>query len=515
MMNPIIPLDYPDPDVIRVGEKYYLVSTTMYFMPGCEILESTDLINWKHATYVYDCLEETEQESLQNGKNAYGKGMWAASLRFHKGLFYLCFVANDTGKTYLFTSESIEGPWKKSYIEGFYHDASLLFDDDDKVYIAYGNTKIYLTELKQDLSGPKEGGFHKCIVDETSEYSLGYEGSHLYKINGNYYIFFIHSAGRDRFFRTEAMFMTKSLEEDFVGGDIFSEDLNFRGSGVAQGGIVDTPDGKWYSIMFQDRGAAGRFPVLVPVTWEDDRPVFGDCGKMDPDWDALNDGLVKEEDRKTNTIDLLIDSDDFSATFETTGDKQKYGSFGLKSVWQFNHNPDLDGFEVRPGDGIFRIKPQCVVKDLLEARNTLAQRMVFPVTQASVLLDGSHLKDGDIAGLCALQSLYGMIGLKRENGKLYLIMQHRVRKDEQFVIEEVERIPFEREQVRLSLVAEFEDTDFVRFFYEEEGEEKMLGSRHDLFFTLDHFTGCRIGLFSYSTQEIGGYADFMDFKYER
>ena len=152
-INPITRLDYPDPDVIRVNEIYYMVTTTMHFMPGCEILRSYDLVHWEHVTFVYDTLDSTAGQTLTGDQNIYGKGMWAASLRFYRGTYYICFVANDTGKTYLYTSERIEGPWKKGHIEGFYHDASLLFDEEN-VYIAYGNKDIYITQLKPDLSGP-------------------------------------------------------------------------------------------------------------------------------------------------------------------------------------------------------------------------------------------------------------------------------------------------------------------------------------------------------------------------
>ena len=159
-----------------------MVSTTMHFMPGCEILRSYDLIHWEHATFVYHYLDHTPAQKLDGKQNIYGKGMWAASLRYYKGIFYICFVANDTHKTYLYRCESINGLWKKSTINGFYHDASLLFDDDDSVYIVYGNTDIHLLQLKSDLSGPLEGGINRVIVTEKDNLYLGYEGSHFYKI---------------------------------------------------------------------------------------------------------------------------------------------------------------------------------------------------------------------------------------------------------------------------------------------------------------------------------------------
>lgn len=102
-----------DLDVIRVGDTYYMVSTTMHFMPGCVILRSYNLIDWEIVTYVYETLECTDEECMRNGKNAYGRGMWAATLRYHKGIFYLCFVANDTGKTYLFRSKKFRGLGQK------------------------------------------------------------------------------------------------------------------------------------------------------------------------------------------------------------------------------------------------------------------------------------------------------------------------------------------------------------------------------------------------------------------
>ena len=183
-INPILKLDYPDPDVIRVGNTYYMVSTTMYFMPGCEILRSYDLVHWEHASYVYERLDSTNRQCLEGKENAYGNGMWAASLRYHEGIFYICFVANDTHKTYLYTSEKIDGPWEKRELSGFYHDNSILFDDDGKVYIVYGNREIHITELDLEKGCAKEGGLDKVIVKDEDDAPLGYEGAHFYKING-------------------------------------------------------------------------------------------------------------------------------------------------------------------------------------------------------------------------------------------------------------------------------------------------------------------------------------------
>ena len=213
--NPILMADVPDPDVIRVGDTYYMINTTMHFMPGGEILRSYDLINWEHETYVFDTIDGTPAQKLEGDLNIYGKGMWAGTIRHHDGMFYVAFSCNDTKKTYLYRSKDIKGPWKRNIIEGFYYDMSLLFDDD-KVYVVHGNTDIFITELNEDLTGPKEGGLARQIVKDTNAKILGYEGSHIYKIDGRYYLFLIHSLP-DRWMRTEAMYSADSLEDEFTG----------------------------------------------------------------------------------------------------------------------------------------------------------------------------------------------------------------------------------------------------------------------------------------------------------
>ena len=110
----IIFSDYPDVDVIRVEDTYYMVSTTMHFFPGCPVLRSYNLKDWEIASYVYDILEDTPGQRLDDGHGIYGHGMWAASIRYYNGRFYICFISNDTHKTYLFTSDSVEVPLKKS-----------------------------------------------------------------------------------------------------------------------------------------------------------------------------------------------------------------------------------------------------------------------------------------------------------------------------------------------------------------------------------------------------------------
>ncbi|MCR5178382.1 MAG: glycoside hydrolase 43 family protein [Lachnospiraceae bacterium] len=530
LINPVTRMDYPDPDVIRVGDIYYMVSTTMYFMPGCEILRSYDLIHWEHAAYVYDLLDSTPAQRLEDEQNIYGRGMWAASLRYHDGIFYVCFVANDTHKTYLYRSRDIRGPWTKSEIRGFYHDNSILFDDDGRIFIVYGNREIRLTELDSDLSGPKKGGIDRVILKDRDDAHLGFEGSHFYKIDGRYYLFMIHipkAAGR----RTQCCYTADDINGEFSGGDVLNDDMGYHNMGVAQGGIVDTPDGRWYSMLFQDSGAVGRIPVLVPVSFREGVksdggnesttgavtmdapfPVFGHDGKVPEIFDV-------PDNRPGYEYIPLVGSDDFKSGGAKEGDAD---SFGFLSRWQFNHEPDLLLVEYDKERGRVTLKTDRLAVNLVQAVNTLTQRMVYPGCSARVTIDASDLREGDYAGLCLLESEYAFIGVTRRDSGLNLVMAKHVLKTDSIwgerndgdPAEEIETIPCSGDSVTLCARVKFEDMkDEGRFGFYEDGAERPFGEKVKLRFRLDHFTGVRFGLFIFSTKEAGGSAAFSDFVY--
>ncbi len=485
--NPLTGMDYPDPDVIRVGDTYYMISTTMHFFPGAGILRSHDLIHWEICSYIYDTLEHTPGEILEGEETVYGHGMWAASLRYHAGRFYAAFIAHEWPKTFLFTAENIEGPWTRQYIDGVYHDCSLLFDDDGRVYIVYGNRDIRLTELKEDLSGPKEGGLDRIIVRDAPGDFLGYEGSHLYKINGKYVLFLIHSRQRE-WYRTQACFVADDLEGVWAGGEVYYGDLDNLHSGPAQGGIVDTPDGRWFSVVFQDRGAIGRIPVLIPVTWNRfGYPVFGEAEQdisnlcTRPGWAAQP----------------LYADDDFTSP-------------ALKNVWQFNHEPREGCWET--GNGAYVIRTDKISRTVEFARNTLTQRTVLPGCTAEVTVNAESLQAGDVAGLCLLIGSYGLIGIERNEEGYALVM--KARKPREREEQEYARIPWNQAEVRLRAAVRFPGLEGrVCFEYLDASVWKPLGPEHTMAFALDHFTGCRFGLFLYSTRESGGRAAFSRFTY--
>jgi beta-xylosidase len=484
----------------------------MHFMPGGVILRSYDLIHWEIASYVFENLDDTPAQRLEDGKNIYGKGMWAASLRFHNNTFYVCFVANDTKKTYLYQSDCITGPWKKQNIEGFYHDSSLLFDED-RVYIVHGNREIHLTELNSDLTAPKLGGLNRIIIREKGNVVLGYEGAHMYKINGKYYVFLIHWPADGNCRRTEACFVSDTLEGEFIGRDILDDDMGYHNFGVAQGGIVDTPDGDWYAMLFQDHGAIGRIPVLVPIHWEERFPVFGIDGKVPHH-------IETKSTRPDYCYTPLVDSDDFRYDF--VDDK---GKASLKNVWQWNHVPSHELWSVDKDLGSLRIQSDHLSTNVLQARNTLTQRMCGPTSEAIVNVDGSFLKDGDYTGVCAFQGCYGLIALTKEGEQYYLVMLSKAFNPDENIWgepggdknpgKEYARVPIESNKVTLKISTNFvNNEDTADFYYLRDDKWEKLGITHQLYFRLDHFTGCRFGLFLFSTKNIGGATLFSNFIYK-
>ena len=187
--NPMMWADVPDPDVIRVGDDYWLVSTTMHLMPGAPVMHSKDLVNWKTVSYVFPSLHDTPKYDMQEG-TVYGRGQWATSLRYHNGLYYIYFSPNDAPyKGYVYTSKDPREGWTLHSRIPHFHDASLFFDDDGRAYVFYGTGEM--KELLPDLSGVKEGGLSGKVFERDAEEKGLLEGSRVIKHNGKYYLIMI------------------------------------------------------------------------------------------------------------------------------------------------------------------------------------------------------------------------------------------------------------------------------------------------------------------------------------
>ncbi len=488
--NPLLWLDLPDLAVIRVGDTYYVSSTTMHLSPGLPILKSRDLVRWELVSYAHDTLADNDALTLQNGRNAYGAGSWASSLRHHDGVFYVTTFSSTTGQTHVYRTRDPErGPWQANAFRPALHDHSLHFEEDGRVFMVYGSGDIRLVELKPDLTGLLPGGLHQVIITNASRVAgpnigLPAEGSQLRKIHGKYYLNLITWPRGGM--RTQLIFRADRLTGPYEGR------VALQHAGIAQGGLIDTPAGDWFALLFQDHGAVGRIPYLVPVRWEDGWPVYGVDGRVPETLDLPG---------ATNTLANLVASDEF--------DRQP-GEPPLPLAWQWNHNPDPRHWSLTARPGWLRLVAGRVDPGFLQARNTLTQHTFGPECAAVTAVDVSGLKPGDCAGLALLQRRFGLVGVQQEDDARWLVMVSA----ETDRPEEIERVPLTGATVWLAAACDFNNrADVGRFFYSPDGRQwTALGRPLRMTYTLPHFMGYRFALFHYATRTAGGRADFDFFR---
>jgi beta-xylosidase len=508
--NPLLKGDVPDISIVRVGKAYYMVSTTMYFCPVAPIMKSYDLINWKIISYCADILEDLPQFRLETENNDrigdYGRGQWASSIRYYKNKFWVLFTNNTTNKTYLFSAKEPEkGPWTRIEFNTQYHDPSLFFDEaENKTYIVYGQGQIRILEMETDLSAAKQGGIDKQIFDQSSIPNLATtEGSQVYKINGYYYFILItFLSGK----RSVLCLRSENIDGPYENKILLSTSLGNRTGGVAQGGIVETPDGDWYGCFFQDRDGVGRVPVLVPMTWSDDWPDFGGANVTIPLQFEIN--LAKGYEQNLNV------SDEFEET-------------KLPLAWQWNHNPDNACWSLSERPGFLRIKTGRTSRTIFHARNTLTQRTFEPSCEGIIALEPVNMKDGDIAGLAALGPIAGFAGIEQEGSQKYIVMYtadndsstNPSTQGQRAVQTRRAQIAFNGDKAYFRLKFQFRTassaTETAKFEYSLDGTNwQSIGTTVNIRWTMAHFTGYRFGLFNYATKEAGGYVDFDYFHVE-
>jgi len=487
--NPIIFADVPDMSMVRVGDTYYMSSTTMHMSPGVPIMKSKDLVNWKLVNYAYDTLADLDALNLVNGKSTYGRGSWASSIRYHNKIFYVTTFAQTTGKTHIYSTKNIEqGPWKAVSFQPSLHDHSLFFDDDGKVYLLYGAGQLTLTELNADLSGIKKGGINQVVIENATAPSqvagkkggLPAEGSQLYKVNGKYYLFNISWPPGGM--RTVLIHRADKITGPWEG-KIGLQDL-----GVAQGGLIDMPDGKWYAYLFRDYGSVGRIPYLVPVNWENGWPVLGVNGKVPETLDLpANKSLIPG----------IVASDEFT---------RKKKESALPLVWQWNHNPDNSLWSVTERKGFLRLKTGRIDTSFLLARNSLTQRTIGPVCSGITSLDVSKMKDGDFAGLGLLQKQFGLVGVRIDGSSKTIVMINASTGKPV----EATSIPLNQTIVFFKAECNFTDKkDVAAFLYSLDGKTWLpVGTQLKMAYTIPQFIGYRFALFNYATKNTGGFADF-------
>ena len=506
--NPLFYEEFEDPDPIRVGNDYYLASTTMHMNPAVIIMHSKDLVNWELAGYCADRLDLGPAYRLEDGKNIYGNGIWAPCIRYHKGMFYVFCNVNNAGLQ-IFRSKSPYGPWKRNQLPGR-HDQSVLFDDDlHKIFIISGGRSPYpIDEIAPDLKSFVPGARHYLIVPPGGT-RMG-EGHHLYKIKGKYYDISAIPGGPvnqvvakadsiDGPWSVTTMVQSESL--GVTGATPARAAANDRGLWLHQGGMVDTPSGQWWCIIMSDHGSAGRMSSLVPITWDNDFPLIGLPGNLRK---APNTWLKPNTGYTQKPKPAFVHDDNFD-------------SGKLNPLWQWNHVPNDSKWSLTEKPGVLRLH-SLPASDFYHARNSLCQRPPGPESIMTVELDTAGLAAGDNTGLALLSNPYAWIGVVKsaEGATLQMVEGGgpRGRFGGAPIQTNAPTISPAAPPTHLWLRVHCNfDTDQAVFSWSADGKEfAPLGNPFTMRFQLDTFQGVRPSLFNFNTSgQPGGYADFDNY----
>jgi beta-xylosidase len=514
--NPLFYDEFSDPDILRVGDDYYLAGTTMHTVPGLVILHSKDLVNWENISYCFDRFDFTEDRfSLKNHEEIYGQGVWAPCIRYANGQFYVYTNVNGKGLQ-CYTSKDIHGPWEHHNMKGNIYDLSVLFDDDGKIYAIHGYGEVKCTELEPDMSGPKEGTT-KTIIPEGN--GVG-EGHHMYKIDGMYYLISTdyRPNGRTLCSRSQSIwgpYETRVITADEnygyhaasltqvprgekyrIGHDgtkfgLGPVDKNATAcSNAHQGGIVQATDGTWWALLMQDFHSVGRTVCLMPMTWEDGWPMVGlkgNLGRAPRTWQKPGSQAVEPHAP-------YIRNENFDGK-------------ALGRVWQWNHNPDERMWSLKGGRLRLNTMP---AEQLMWARNTLTQRVIGPQSITTVELSVKGLKDGDVAGLGNINVPCSWIGVVK-NGKTLILRCY-----EQLTNDTIDMdIDLPQGKIWLRMTGDY-DNDQAQYAYSTDGTNfQSLGRMMPLSYQLITFQGSRHALFAFNVRgKNGGYAEFDKFTVE-
>ena len=383
-INPVINADFSDPDIIRVGQKYYMVASDFHFM-GMQVLESEDMVNWRYISQIYDKIDEPGWDQNQH----YAGGSWAPAIRYHNGLYYVFFCTPDEG-LYMSTAQDPRGPWAPLHLVKRvkkWEDPCPFWDDDGQAYLGrsrHGAGPIIVHKMSAD---------GKQLLDEGVTVYEGpvAEGTKFMKRNGWYYLI-IPEGGVGRGWQT--VLRAKNIYGPYERR-IVLEQGSTKVNGPHQGALVDAPDGSWWFYHFQETTVLGRVVHLQPVRWEADWPLMGS------DYDRNGIG----EPVHTWQKPIMLTSDDYKLL---TDDDFDGPALGLQ--WQWNHNPKDSHWTLKERKGWLTLK--ALPADSLKTnRNMLTQKVIGYQSESTTLLT----TQGDCyAGLFCSGKEFRGIGLCKE-----------------------------------------------------------------------------------------------------
>lgn len=422
--NPVLHADYSDPDVCAVGEDYFLTASSFNCTPGLPILHSKDLVNWKIVNYALKKVEPVEYYN----EPRHGKGVWAPSIRFHEGVFYIYWGDPDFG-IFMVKTRDPYGEWDAPVLvkagKGMI-DPCPLWDDDGRVYLAHAwagsrakfNSVLTVCELNKE--GTKVISDPVLVFDGNDGVNHTIEGAKFYKRNGFYYLF---APAGGVVSGWQLVMRSKDVYGPYEARIVMAQgktDIN----GPHQGGWVDTPAGESWFLHFQDKGAYGRVLHLNPMKWVNDWPVIG----VDKDGDGCGDPVSryrKPKTGKTYPIETPVESDEF--------DTRK---LGLQWEWHANYQ-DVFGFTTNMGYArIYGHELSPHFKNFWEVPNLLMQKFPAEEFTATAKLKVSAKDDGQLSGLIIMGWDYSWIGVEKQ-GEKFLLKQAVCKDAEQGNLEQV------------------------------------------------------------------------------
>lgn len=513
--NPVIPSDYSDPDVIRVGEDYYAIASTFCFSPGMIVIHSKDLVNWEIINHVVDDISFLNPELDWSEMKGYYNGVWAGSLRLHNGKFY-CHFATPRGGWFVATTTDIRGKWEVKAMKDSngrelrgrgWDDVCPLWDDDGQAYIIASNFGKYwfphIYKMSPDGTQLLDGVIDEnCDVTKNIDIIGGYvvkpyrtaEANKLYKWNGMYYIYFsevreIHGNK----VRVPVMRRSKNIygpyEEQLL--------MHSQGKNIDkepnQGTIIDTEDGKWYFVTHHGTGDFdGRVLSVLPVEWRDGWPHIG----KDTDNDGVGE-MVWELNRPVSKV--------YKGKIQTS---DYFDSQILGHQWEFNHQPKEGKWSLNERNGYLRLYAfgQLRKDDFFSTGNVVSQRYIrWGKGEAVTRIDIKGMADGQVAGLSHFNGGkdYACISVSKNGSDLSIVYKTKNGKNNERT---VNLGNISSRQRTIWLKTEIDFSGKAVFYWSTNGKKYNLCNEEYLL-KWGNYRGSRIGIFTYNNKQEKGYID--------
>ena len=475
--NPILPSDYSDPDVVRVGTDYYLIASTFHLSPGMVIMHSKDLVNWETISYATPNISALGESMNYTKMAEYDRGIYAGSIRYHNDSFHICYTTLHHG-IFISKAKNITGPWVTELLKDkfgrpitakWWDDPCPLWDDDGKAYFVASKLQggwtprlfrmndagTQLLDADNDsmsVSGKCKSGDGTMYCDKRTG-----EGNKLYRINGWYYLYH-NQVTQPEHYRVSIMHRSKCLygiHEDGTPGSPDHpgkyEEKKMLHNAVTtdlepnQGGLVETPDGKWYFLTQQGKGSAwGRADNLLPVQWIDGWPIPGI-----PDKDTI--GTIQWQAKKP--------VNGFATTFPQGSDE--FENSVLNPKWQWNYEPKPKMYSLTERKGWLRLHAYQPLKpdSFFYAGSTICQRYFkCDTVTATIKMDITKMQDGQEAGFAHFNGSvsYSSIGVSQKDGMRRLRFDNNHKVDYYDTIPSTVKVIYLRTTVDANLISHFE-----------------------------------------------------------